>query len=132
MRHPRVIAWEEKLREIFDRIDHRLEEQYGNRLPLHPARPVRGATASPEQDGLFEIGAAYTAGFGSTHGEGYVVEARLVTLADVPAVFQEQLEQEVVRQLRAELPAAFPGRNLRVERDGPVYKIIGDLDLGAV
>jgi hypothetical protein len=32
-----------------------------------------------------------------------------------------------VERLRQELPREFPDRQLRVERDGPVYKIYGDL-----
>jgi hypothetical protein len=31
--------------------------------------------------------------------------------------------------LRAGLPEAFPGRELSVERDGPVFKIFGDLSI---
>ncbi len=118
------------LKAVFDRIDAHLEQRYGQRYPLHPARPTHGATANREHDGLFDIGAAFSVGLGSAHGRGYVVEVRLATLANVPAAVRHQIEREVADWLREELPAAFPGRRLRVERDGPVYKIVGDLGLG--
>lgn len=128
-RHPLVIAWEEKLKRVFDEIDHELEERYGDRYPLHPNRPTRGETANPEDDGLFNVGASFTAGYGSQRGRGYVVSVRMVTLARVPADVQEQMENEVAVMLRERLPSIFPGRDLRVERDGHVFKITGDLSV---
>ncbi|HMP90113.1 MAG TPA: hypothetical protein PJ991_07920 [Kiritimatiellia bacterium] len=128
-RHPRAIAWEEKLKEVFDVIDHELEDEYGDRYNLHPTRPSRGQTANPESDGLFNIGASFTAGYGSEHGRGYVINVRMVTLDQVSPDFQEKMEDEVVAKLRERLPAHFPGRDLRVERDGHVFKITGDLSL---
>ncbi len=122
--------WEGRLREVFDRIDEHLERKYGGQYPLHPNRPPSGTTDSREQDGLFDLGAAFTPGFGSKHGRGYVVEIRLATLSHVPPEVVEEIEREAVERLRAELPAAFPGRDLRVERDGHRYKIVGDLSLG--
>lgn len=128
-RHPLVIAWEEKLKRVFDEIDHELENRYGDRYPLHPNRPTRGETANPEDDGLFNVGASFTAGYGSQRGRGYVVSVRMVTLARVPADVQEQMENEVAVMLRERLPSIFPGRDLRVERDGHVFKITGDLSV---
>lgn len=128
-RHPLVIAWEEKLKLVFDEIDHELEERYGDRYPLHPNRPARGETANPEDDGLFNVGASFTAGYGSQHGRGYIVSARMVTLARVPPEIQEMLETKVADMLRERLPSIFPGRDLRVERDGHVFKIAGDLSV---
>lgn len=127
VRHPRVQAWELRLKEVFDRIDEDLEREYGADYPLHPARASHGTTASREHDGLFDVGAAFSAGFGSSHGAGYVVEVRLVTLSRVPADIRERIEEQVAARLRKALPLAFPGRALRVERDGPRYKIVGDL-----
>ena len=43
---------------------------------------------------------------------------------------REKFEAEVIRRLREKLPAAFPDTILHVDRDGPVYKIHGDLSLG--
>jgi len=129
-RDPRVSAWEKKLESIFDDIDHDMEDRYGDKYPLHPSRPERGATSNPSADGLFDLGAAFSAGFGSQHGRGYTVSIRLSTLARVPPIIMEKIEQEVVELLHKKLPAAFPGRDLRVERDGHSFKIIGDLSLG--
>lgn len=132
LRHHRVVQWEEVLRQVFERIDTSLEEKYGRDYPLHPARPRHGTTASREADGLFDLGAAFTPGYGSEHGTGYVVQVTMATLSSVPASVKEAMELEVVERLAAELPVAFPGRDLRVERDGPVFKIVGDLSLGMV
>jgi hypothetical protein len=130
VRHWKATEWEQRLREVFRRIDEELEARYGARYPLHPARSPRGTTASHEDDGLFDIGAVFTPGFGSQQGRGYLVEVRMATLANVPADVVERIERDVVERLRAELPKAFPNQNLRVERDGHHYKIIGGLALG--
>jgi hypothetical protein len=129
VRHPKVEQWETRLRQVFDRIDDHLEHKYGRKLPLHPARPPRGATSNKSQDGLFNVGASFTAGYGSRHGPGYVVEVRMVTLSRVPQYLRDRIEEEVAERLREELPKEFPDRELVVERDGPVYKIYGDLRL---
>ena len=130
MRHPKAMEWEERLKSVFDRIDGALEEHYGQQYRLHPSRPEHGVTSNPEQDGLFNVGAVFSAGFGTTSGPGYIVELRLATLDQVPESRRNELEDEVADLLRRELPSVFPGKRLRVEREGEVYKIIGDLDLG--
>lgn len=130
LRDPRAVEWEGRLKEVFDRIDDHLEDRYGGRYPLRPVRARRGETANREDDGLFDIGASFTAGFGSVAGRGYVIEVRMATLSRVPPDVLEEIEEEVVLRLREELPRAFPGRKLEVVRDGPVYKISGDLSLG--
>lgn len=122
--------WESRLRQVFDRIDDLLEDRYGHHYELHPNRPPRGATSNKSHDGLFELSAAYSAGFGSELGEGYVLKVRLVTLDRVPVDIREEIEQLVVQLLDERLPEAFPGKALDVERDGRVYKIVGDLGLG--
>ena len=132
MRHPKAIGWEDKLKSVFDRIDDRLEDRYGRKYPLHPNRPPRGTTANREFDGLFNVGAAFSAGYGSSIGRGYVVEIRMATPARVPSSIMKKIEKEVVDMLGEELEKEFPGRELRVTRDGPVYKIHGDLSLGGV
>jgi hypothetical protein len=132
MRHPKAIGWEDKLKSVFDRIDDRLEERYGSRYPLHPNRPPRGTTASREMDGLFNVGADFSAGYGSKIGRGYVVEIRMATPAHIPLPVRKKIEKEVVAMLGQELALEFPGRALKVSRDGPVYKIHGDLSLGEV
>lgn len=131
-RHPSAVAWEEKLKEVFDEIDDWFEERYGHVYQLHPARAERGETSNREDDGLFNIGAAYTAGFGSKYGPGYVVDVKLATLEKVPKDVRAKVERRVVEHLREMLPEAFPGQDLKVEKDGSIYKIYGDLSLGEV
>ena len=46
LRHPKAVAWERKLSEVFDTIDAEMETAYGDRYPLHPARATRGKTAN--------------------------------------------------------------------------------------
>lgn len=129
LRDPRVLAWEARLKEVFDVIDHELEERYGDRYPLHPARPKHGETSNPSASGLFEIGAAFSAGYGSRHGRGYIVDARISTLVHVPDDIREKMNGAVAQRLSELLPETFPGQDLRVERDGPVFKIVGDFAL---
>jgi len=132
MRHPKAESWERHLRHVFDRIDGELEAEYGGRYPLHPARPKHGTTANPAHSGLFHVGASFTAGFGSEHGPGYVVNVDMVTLTDVPDAVEEEILEFVVTRLREELPEAFPDRALHLSRDGHTFKIHGDLSLGSV
>jgi len=132
LRHHKAVEWEQRLKQVFDRIDDVLEERHGRRYSLHPARPKRHSTANREDDGVFDVGAAYTPGYGSRHGAGYVVDVRVATLGRVKADELHQMEQEVADLLRKLLPEAFPERELTVVRDGHVLKIVGDLSLGAV
>ena len=125
--------WEHRLKQIFDEIDSELEAEGACRkFKRHPNRPPAGATSNREDDGLFDLGAAFTVGIGSAHGPGYVVQARIATLDAIPAAQQEKFEADVVRRLKEKLPAAFPDVALHVDRDGPVYKIHGDLSLGSL
>jgi len=132
MRHHKARAWERKLDELLNRIDVDLERKYGDRYPLHPARPEHGDTANPSQSGLFNVNAAFTGGFGSKLGAGYLLDVDMVTLTEVPDEVEEQILEEVVERLRQELPGVFPDRELHVSRDGHSFKIHGDLGLGQV
>lgn len=132
MRHTKAIEWERKLDSIFDRIDEYLEDKYGDLYPVHPVRKRRKPTGSPESDGLFRTGAAFSAGFGSEKGRGYIVRIEMMTLERVTREIQHRVEDDVAALLRDELTREFPGKDLRVERDGGTYKIFGDLHLGKV
>lgn len=121
-----------KLKKIFDEADDYLEEKYGDRYPLHPRRARRGSTANKAHDGLFNVGASFSAGFGSEHGRGYIVDIDMRTLSNVPNEVEEQIEDDAVDFIRKKLPHHFPDRELRVERDGRTFKIIGDLSLGRI
>ncbi len=129
MRNPLVEKWEEKLQKIFNKIDHILEEKYGHLFPLRPNRPEHGEGVTPDADGLFDLGVSFTVGLGSQFGPGYVFRVKLATLRKVPDDLIEQIEEEVVGLLSEELPQQFPGKELKVARDGHVYKIFGNLDL---
>jgi len=130
VRHPRVIEWERRLSRVFDEIDDVLEDKYAGKYPLHPARARRGLTSSKAHDGLFNVGAVFSAGYGSRRGPGYIVRIRTATLSDVPAQVRDEINAEVERLLKEKLAEAFPERILRITRDGPAIKIYGDLSLG--
>ncbi len=129
VRHRKSKEWERRLKTVFDEIDIDLETAYGDRFELHPARPEHGATSSREMDGLFNIGASYSAGFGSKLGSGYVVDIRLSTLQRIPEELREKLRDTVQAMLVAKLPAAFPGRQLHVDKERNHLRIHGDLSL---
>lgn len=128
-RGPEVLEWERRLREVFARVDAELEARHGGRFPRHAQRPPHGSPAAPQYDGLFNVGAVYSPGYGSRLGPGYVVEVRLATWSRVPTAVQQEIEDEAAELLRTELPKSFPERRLEVTRDGPAYKIHGDLRL---
>ena len=125
----RLEAFEDTLHGVLSEIDGALEESWGSRWPLHPARPPRGAAANPQYDGLFRVTASFTAGYGSKFGPGYVFRVEASTLASVPESEREAIEEAAVALLREGLARAFPGRDLRVDRDVAGYKIHGDLSL---
>ena len=62
-----------------------------------------------------------------TEQVSYHLQNRLIEAGVPPRI---PIEEEVVRQLERLLPEAFPNKDLRVVRDGNIYKIYGDLSLG--
>ena len=132
MRHPKLIAWEKTLKSLLDEIDILLEEKYGNDYDLHPARRKHGSTLNRSHDGLFDIRGDFTLGLGSQKGRGYIVDIDLKTLENIPSDIIEEIENVAVKELKLKLPKAFPAKDLKVERDGNMIKIIGDLSLGTV
>lgn len=127
--NPKLARWESKLHKLLLEIDAELEEKYGHKWPLHPSRPRRGAAANPQYDGLFRLTASFSAGYGSELGPGYVFRVEIVTLSKIPPDVVEQIEEEAADLMRRGLPKVFPGRDMKVGRDGHVYKIYGDLSL---
>lgn len=117
---------EEKLKQIFDKIDDFLEDKYGGRFTLHPNRPPRGKTANKAHDGLFNVGATFSAGYGSKSGRGYVIEIDIRTLSQVPEQDRESIEKDVIQILEKELQENFPNRELKISKEGNYYKIHGD------
>ncbi len=132
VQHPKSREWDEKLRKMFDRIDDYLEDRYGDRYPLHPNRMKRGSTANKSMDGLFNVGASYSSGYGSRYGKGYVIEIYLSTLSGVDPELRAEIEGEVEAMVMKLLPEYFPDRYLNCEKDGNVLKIYGDLSLGSL
>ena len=129
MRHQKAKKWEQRLKNVFDQIDVELEGAYGDRFDLHPARPEHGTTSSREMDGLFNVGASYSAGFGSRLGPGYVVDIRLSTLQRIPNELNAELRDRVQAMLAAKLPEAFPGKKLHIDKERKHLRIHGDLSL---
>lgn len=123
----KTAAFESRLKELFDTIDAEMEARWSTAYPRHPARPPAGTVPNPEDDGLFNVGAAFSAGYGSDHGRGYVVEVRIATLERVEPGQRERIERYVKRRVDELLPEVFPGRDLRVIGDGALLKIVGDL-----
>jgi hypothetical protein len=87
-------AFEETLHGVLSEIDGALEERWGSRWPLHPARPPRGTAANPQYEGLFRVTASFTAGYGSKWGPGYLFRVEFSTLADVPEADREAIEEQ--------------------------------------
>ncbi|MCC7300428.1 MAG: hypothetical protein IT583_05065 [Verrucomicrobia bacterium] len=129
MRSREAMKWEETLKGVFDAIDHELEAEYGTRYTLHPSRPEHGVTANPETDGLFNVGAAFSAGFGSKYGPGYVVDICLSTLRQVPVEIRAEIKEKVFQGLEKRLPTAFPSKAIHVSEENGVIRIHGDLSL---
>ncbi len=132
MQHSGLVQWEKKLKSVLDEIDILLEDRYGDQYDLHPARRRHGTTSTRSHDGLFDIRADFTLGLGSEKGRGYIVDIDLKTLENIPGKMIEQIENDVFFELNHRLPRTFPNKELKVERDGKLIKIIGDLSLGNV
>ena len=130
IQHPNLREWEKSLKKILDDLDDILEDHYGQRYYLHPARPKRGVTANKAHDGLFNITAQFSLGLGSAHGKGYVIDIRLSTLEKVPDEIMNQIENLALRKIGEKLPEYFPGKDLSIIRDGNLLKLHGDLSLG--
>lgn len=123
----KIRQFDKSLKKIFDLIDDYLENNYGKQYRLHPNRPGRGVTANKSSDGLFNVGASFSAGYGSVYGRGYVVDIDLVTLEHVPERVQTEIENEVADLLRGIIPEYFPDQDIRISRDGNILKIYGEI-----
>ena len=127
-----MAEFDDRLKNLFDEVDHYIEDHYGDRYQLHPARPARGKTANPEMDGLFNIGANFTPGFGSELGRGYLIDVAMSTLEKVDDEVRREIYRAAADKVRELLPVHFPERELSVRRCRNHYKILGDFSLGTV
>jgi hypothetical protein len=132
MWHPKTIEFDKRMKTLFDEVDHYIEDLYGGRYSLHPARPARGATSNPEMDGLFNIGAVFTPGFGSELGRGYLIDIAMSTLEKVDEGVRSEIYEAAAEKVRELLPLHFPERELTVQRDNNHFKIQGDFSLGVI
>jgi hypothetical protein len=132
MWHPKMIEFDDRLKRLFDEVDDFIEDQYGSCYSLHPVRPARGETANPEADGLFNIGANFTAGYGSELGRGYLIDVAISTLEKVDDDVRREIYDAAADKVRELLPIHFPERELTVRRDKNHFKIQGDFSLGEI
>jgi hypothetical protein len=132
MQHHKLNELDKKMKQLFDEVDDYLEDRYGGEYPLHPARPERGETANKSSNGLFNIGAAFSPGYGSEYGRGYVVDVDMATLADISEETERKIEREAAELIQRRLPHYFPEREIELKRDGKSFKIVGDFRLGDV
>ena len=130
MKHPKMREWDRKLKDICDEADARLEDRFGRMYRLRTNRPVRGKTANPEMDGLFNVQAVFTPGFRSEKGRGYLVEVEISTYDKVSVQVHQEIRDMVIAIFEELLPQKFPERKLAIGLDGDKIKIWGDLNLG--
>jgi hypothetical protein len=130
--HPKLAAFTRTMDALFREVDEFLEDEWGAAFSRNPGRPERGTTVHPEMDGLFEIMPDFTPGIGSEQGRGYIISFRAATGEKVHPGQAEFLMSEAAAMVAAKLPEYFPGRDLRVVRDGKRFKIVGDFSLGNV
>lgn len=129
--HPEQIALESIMRAMCDELDDRLEEEFGSHYPRHPNRLARGKAASVAYDGLFSTGTQFTLGYGSDHGRGYIVSVEMRTLAKVRDEDGQAVQEATVTIINELIPKYFTDREISLEKDGKVYKLVGDFSLGS-
>ena len=132
MWHPKTVEFDKRMKKLFDEVDDYIEDLYGEQYPRHPVRLPRGETSNPEADGLFNIGANFTPGFGSELGRGYIIDFSISTLQEVDEKERFEIYQAAVRKVIELLPVHFPERELSVQRDRNQFKILGDFSLGSI
>lgn len=130
--HPKMEAWDRALQEAVEAVDQEMERRYGHTFRLRYNRPEVGTTCNPQMDGLFNIGIQFTLGYGSDLGRGYLLDVQVASRDDPGEALRHRWEDEAAHLLRDELGRIFPGRELRLLRDGRNYKLVGDFSLGPV
>jgi hypothetical protein len=132
MWHPKMEEFDNRMKKLFDEVDDFIEDKYGDCYSLHPLRPARGETSNPEADGLFNIGAIFTPGYGSELGRGYLIDVSMSTMDKVDEDVRGEIYEAAANKVRELLPLHFPERELTVMRDKNHFKIQGDFSLGEI
>ena len=132
MWHPKMVEFDRRMKELFDEVDHYIEDLYGDRYSLHPVRPKRGETANPEADGLFSVSAVFSPGFRSKLGRGYLIDVSMSTLEKVDEAVRREIYVAAADKVKELLPFHFPERKLTVQCNGTHFKIKGDFSLGII
>ena len=127
-----MAKFDERMKKLFDEVDHYIEDLYCGKYSLHPVRPSRGKTSNPEADGLFNVGARFTPGFSSELGRGYIIDVKIATLEKVDEKVRREIHSAVAKKVEELLPIHFSERKFVVRRDINHYKIQGDFCLGII
>jgi len=130
--HPKQEELEDRMSLLCQELDNHLEDVFGTRYTIHPNRLKRGQGSNPIYDGLFSTSMAFTLGYGSKYGRGYVVNVEVRTLDKVSQYDKVHITSEAFSFLSEKLRDYFPDHPLEVVQDGNVMKIIGDFGLGEV
>lgn len=130
--HPKQEELEDRMSLLCQELDNHLEDIYGDRYTIHPNRLKRGQGANPSYDGLFSTSMAFTLGYGSKYGRGYVVNVEVRTLDKVSQYDTIHITSTAFSFLKSKLKEYFPDHDLDVVQDGNVMKVIGDFGLGEV
>ncbi len=130
--HPKQEELENELANLCRSLDNHLEDKYGQKYRIHPNRLKRGTGSNPRFDGLFSTSMAFSLGYGSKTGRGYIVEVDIRTLDRVTEEDKNNINEDAFNYIKDNLKVYFPERELELVKDGSVMKIIGDFSLGEV
>ena len=130
--HPKQEILEEKMAQLCQALDNHLEDIYGDHYRLHPNRLRRGKGSNPSFDGLFSTSLAFTLGYGSEYGRGYVVNVEIRTLDKVSQYDSTKIQAEAFSFISQNLKKFIPDQGLKIVQDGNLMKVIGDFSLGDV
>lgn len=130
--HPKQEELENELANLCRNLDNHLEDKYGQKYRIHPNRLKRGAGSNPRFDGLFSTSIAFSLGYGSKSGRGYIVEVDIRTLDRVTEEDRQKILEDAFDYIKDNLKIYLPERELDIVKDGEIMKIVGDFSLGEV
>lgn len=130
--HPKQEELENELANLCRNLDNYLEDKYGQKYRIHPNRLKRGAGSNPRFDGLFSTSIAFSLGYGSKSGRGYIVEVDIRTLDRVTEEDRKKILEDAFDYIKDNLKIYLPERELDIVKDGEIMKIVGDFSLGEV